>query len=428
MEVNLTYGRGQVVLEIPERNFGGLVKTTVKEGEDPAASFARSLNHPTGKRIEDLCRGRRVVVLIEDDTRAEPHEQIISALSPRLRESAEVNFIVTAGSHDIKTEGNRAIMEKIRTSAEEDGLELGGVHINDCFADNFRSMGKTRRGTPLEINPVALEAEIYVVAADMKNHYFAGYSNALKDFLPGICGYSSIEANHSMALDPRSTFGVHPLHPDPKRRDNPLADDMLEAERMITRGRPVFSLSMVSSHGEVIWSGAGSLDKTIAEGIGVVDRVASFTVDRTRYAVVSPGGYPQDDSLYNSQRALELTKNCIADGGQVLLLSECENGIAPNLKARENFYDRLTQPIPEILRSIESEYQLYSHKAYKFARLIERLESIQLHSALDEAVLTDAHLGKTEDPQSTIDAWIEADPGAKIKFFDDGNKIAVYSR
>lgn len=428
MEVQLAWGRNQVSLHIPERNFTGLVKPKSVAGRDVRTELERALDHPLGESLEILCRGKRVCVLIEDDTRAEPHDEIVESLTSRLTDAEKTTFIVTTGSHDVTTQGNRQIMQMIRNASDRHDLNLSGIYINDCFSEDFVNLGTTSRGTRLNVNPNVLGADLYVVGADMKNHYFAGYSNALKDFLPGVCGYSTIEANHSWALDPMSTFGVHPLHPDPNRRNNPLAQDMLEAQHMITGESPVFALATFSSHGKLLWSGAGEMEEVTEEGIRVVDDLASFHVEKSRYAIISPGGYPQDDSLYNAQRALELTKNAVQDGGEVLLLAYCENGIAPNQKAKENFYERLTNPVGDVLGSIKSRYELYSHKAYKFAELIERLDSIHVYSSLDIGVLERAHLHKATDPQSIISGWVREDPDANILFFDDADKIAVHAK
>jgi nickel-dependent lactate racemase len=411
---------------IPDRTFAGLVKTRDLTGEDIAGGLKRALDEPVSEPLESLSRGRDLCVLIEDDTRAEPHDEIIQALAARIREASSATFIVTTGSHDPGTRGNIRIMESIRSASRDTGLNLKGVHVNNCFSDDFVEVGTTSRGTRLMLNPAAIGADLYVVGADMKNHYFAGYSNALKDFLPGICAYESIEGNHSWALDPRSTFGVHPFHPDPSRRDNPLAIDMLEAQEMITGDAPVFALATVSSHEKLLWACAGDMRSVTTEGIRAVDESSSFTVKRTSHAIVSPGGYPQDESLYHAQRGLELTKNAINDGGSVLLLAQCENGLAPNQKARENFYDRLTRPLDEVLDSISQEYELYSHKAYKFAEMMRRLRAIHIHSGLEVDIVEGAHFLGADDPQLVIDGWLEEDPGARIRVFDDANKIAVY--
>ena len=110
-----------------------------------------------------------------------------------------------------------------------------------------------------------------------------------------------------------------------------------------------------------------------------------------------------------------------------MLLAECANGIAPNAKARENFYDRLTRPLPDVLDSIKARYQLYSHKAYKFAEMIQRLDRIELHSGLDPTLVEAAHMSPVADPQGVVDGWIAADPGEGILVFDDASKNAVYS-
>jgi len=428
MDVSLSWGGGSVTLKVSQENVAGWIKPRTPRLMPPGEAIKKALDQPMGESLEDLSRGSKVCVLVEDDTRSEPHEEIIEQVCSRLRGAAEVWFIVCTGSHDPGTEGNLGIRQAAVKSSRRHGLKLRGVFINDSFSGDFDYVGTTERETRVLVNKAAAEADLFVVGADMKNHYFAGYSNALKDFLPGICAYDCIEANHSLALDVRSTFGQHPLHPDPSRRENPVAEDMLEAERMICEDRPVFVLATISSHGSVAWCASGPLEEVTGRGIREVDRLTSFEVDQVSHVVVSPGGYPQDDSLYNSQRALELTKNAISDGGEALLLAECSRGIAPNEKAMDSFYRRLTKPIDEVLAEIGDKYVLYSHKAYKFAQLLKRLKSVSVYTNLDRRSLEMAHLKKAEDAQAVIDRWLTEDRNAKIMFFDDANKIALYSR
>ena len=94
---------------------------------------------------------------------------------------------------------------------------------------------------------------------------------------------------------------------------------------MITKKASVFTLSVVSSSGKLVWADAGQLEPVIAGGIEVLDETASFTVQPTPKIIVSPGGYPQDKSLYHAQRGLELTKNAVLDDGEVLFLAECRD-------------------------------------------------------------------------------------------------------
>jgi nickel-dependent lactate racemase len=428
LKVGLTYGDDKIKLDIPDQNFAGkIAPEKVEAKSDTEAELQRALANPHGPHLDEIARSKSVCVLIEDHTRDEPHWALVNALVPLLVHANTVRFIITTGSHEVNHPGNLEIVEMIRQAANDANLRNFDVSIHDCQSPDMEDLGKTSRGTPLIVNANAVRHDVYVVAADMKAHYFAGYSNALKNFLPGICGFASIEANHSMALDPNSTFGQHPYHPDPTRRNNPLADDMREAADIITANAQVFTLSVVSSGAKVIWADAGRLEPVITGGIELLDKTASFTVEPTSKIIISPGGYPQDKSLYHAQRGLELTKNAVADGGEILFLAECRDGVAPP-KATENFYNKLIVPLDDVIESISGKYHLYEHKAYKFAELLKRVKTVKMLTSLDRNTVEAAHLEKVEDPQAVVDSWIKEDPNVKILVLDKANKLAVYSK
>ena len=427
MKVSLTYGESKIELDIPEENLAGkVVPRQVAAKSDTQEELSRVLTNPHGPLLTDLARSKNVCVLVEDHTRDEPHWELISAVVPLLVDASRVQFIITTGSHEVEHPGNLEIVDMIRRAADDTGIGTYDVSINDCHAEDFVNLGDTSRGTPLFVNSAAVGHDVYVPISDMKAHYFAGYSNALKDFLPGICAFPTIEANHSMALDPKSTFGRHPYHPDPARRDNPLADDMREGAEIVTRDAKVFTLSVISSDGKLVWADAGHLEPVIAGGIEMLDETASFFVKPVSNAVISPGGYPQDISLYHAQRGLELTKNAVENLGEVLFVAECREGVAPP-EAIENFYNRLRAPLEEVISSISGKYHLYEHKAYKFAELLKRISGVKMYTELDRETVESAHITKVENPQGVIDDWISANPKTQILVLDKANKIAVYA-
>ncbi len=427
MRLRIGYGSNKFELQIPDENLAGFFEPSQTQTlSDPERELQRVIENPHGPTLDRLIPSKSVCVLVEDHTRDEPHLDLLRAIIPHLVDANRVQFIITTGSHEVEHPGNIKIVSMINRTASEAGLKNYRVKIHDCHDPQMIQLGVTSRGTPVIINADAAHHDVYVVLADMKAHYFAGYSNALKDFLPGICAFETIEANHAMALNPNSTFGRHPYHPDPNRRDNPLADDMREAMEIITRDAHVFTLSVISDEGKLVWADAGEIRSVTAGGIGILDRIASFTVRQTPRVIVSPGGYPEDKSLYHAQRALELTKNAVEDGGEILFLAECRDGVAPP-EAMENFYMRLTQPLPQVLSSISERYHLYEHKAYKFAELLRRISRIRMFTALDDESVRRAHLERVEDPQAVVDQWIRDSPQVKILVFNKANKLSVYS-
>ncbi|MFW9834836.1 MAG: nickel-dependent lactate racemase [Candidatus Thorarchaeota archaeon] len=427
MEVHVTYGDGKVKLEIPDKNLAGVIKPKPAETtSDVQVGIEKVLDKPHGPLLSDISKSKSVCVLIEDHTRDVPHLEMISAVVPHLKDANMVQFIITTGSHEVNHPENLAIVEMIRRAADDAKIAKYDVMIHDCQSPNMVDLGKTSRGTPVIIDAAAAGQDVYVSLSDMKAHYFAGYSNVVKNFLPGVCAFKTIEANHSLALNPRSTFGIHPFHPDETRQDNPLADDMREAMEIITREAKIFLVALVTSDRKLVWADAGDYEPVTARGMELLDETSSFTVKPQERIIVSPGGYPQDKSLYHAQRAIELTKNAVVDGGEILVMAECRDGIAPE-KAVENFYNKLTAPIDEVISSISGEYHLYEHKAYKFAELMKRVRRVRLYSALDDKIVQAVHLDPVRDPQTVVDEWIKDNPDVKILVLDKGNKIAVYA-
>ena len=428
MDVAVTYGDGKIDLRIPEKNLAGIIKPKqVETKADIAAELAHAMTNPHGPMLGDIVQSKSVCVLVEDHTRDEPHWDLLSVVMPHLIDASRVQFIITTGSHEVKHPANLEIVDLINRAAQDTKIDNYNVLIHDCRSPDMVDMGKTSRGTPVVVNDAAVGHDVYVSISDMKAHYFAGYSNVVKNFLPGVCGFASIEGNHAMALDQNSTFGQHPYHPDEARRTNPLADDMREAMEMIVGEGRVFLLAVITDGGKLVWADAGEPEPVTARGFEVLDSTSSFKVNPVSRIIVSPGGYPQDKSLYHAQRAIELTKNAVEPHGEILFLAECRDGVAPE-SAIENFYNKLTAPLDQVLSSISEKYHLYEHKAYKFADLLKTVSKIKMVTELDTDTVERVHMTKVNDPQQIIDEWISEDPSVQILVLDKGNKIAVYAK
>jgi hypothetical protein len=152
----------------------------------------------------------------------------------------------------------------------------------------------------------------------------------------------------------------------------------------------------------------------------------SFAVEPVKYLVISPGAKPEGDQLYDAQRGLELTKQAILPGGEILWLVPCDLGIAPNQQAKEHFYDLLVSSSnpDEVMHHISAGYRLYSHKAYKFAQLMKQVK-ILVYTELDEPTVRAIHMEKINNPQQVIDRWVATDPDTQIIVVDEANKTVL---
>lgn len=427
MTIDLHYGKGLISLQIPDDNMGPIIRPWKDEGgPDNVTILQNAMKGGDVNHFQNEITDKRLCVLLDDGTRENPFEDIFGSLFDTLRTSSFVRFLICTGTHDPDTPENKIIKEQIVKAAQENGIGNFEIHAHDCQHDQFVDVGTTSYGTRVLYNVLVDEADVLLTLSDVKVHYFAGYSNSVKNFVPGICAFETAEQNHSLALNEQSTFGLHPWHPDESRRANPLAVDQLEGMQLIVKNRPVYSLTTITTSRQIRWAQFGPVERVTSEAFSAVDQKNTHTVTPYERLIVSPGGLPNDVDLYISQRALELTKNAVTDDGEVLFLSACPNGIGEQ-KTMENFYNRLILPIDEIFKTIEGEYKLYSHKPYKFAQMIQRLGRIWMHSEIPDDLIEAAHLHPTSDPQAVVDRWLAEQPDVKITIVDGANKIALYS-
>ena len=224
MKVALHYGKGVVTLQIPQENVGDIIRPWQDEGNtDNTTLVSQSLACKENDDFQKEVAGKCLCVLLTDGTRGMPFDDIFGELLPALRGSSLIRFLICTGTHDVETAENTRIKERIETIVVKAGIRDFEIHVHDCQNDGFIHAGQTSHGTGVMFNAKADDARIFLVLSDIKCHYFAGYSNPIKNFVSGICAFSTIEQNHSLALDDKSTFAFHPWHRDENRKNNPLA-------------------------------------------------------------------------------------------------------------------------------------------------------------------------------------------------------------
>ncbi len=427
MKVSIRYGDGHICLDIPDGNIAQVIQP-FDDGHntDDGEIVSGALGQAEVKNFQSQINDKKLCILVGDGTRDMPLAAIYDKLFSILKPARFVKFVICTGTHNSDTPENKKIIEQIDRFAADADLSDIEIHVHDHRNAEFINAGTTSYGTDVIYNAVIADADVFLVLSDVKSHYFAGYSNPTKNFIPGICAYTTAELNHSLALNEKSSFGIHPWHSDKSRRENPLAMDQLEGMKLITGDRKVHAFVTISTSGRIQWADFGRAEDVCRRAFDESDKLNAMTVKPVDRLIVSPGGLPNDVDLYIAQRALELTKAAVTDGGEVLFLAACPKGVGAE-HTRENFYDRLIRPIPEILDSIKSKYALYSHKPYKFALMIENLRRLWVYSDIPDNMIEAAHLYPTDNPQAVINAWITENPDVKIMIVDGANKIAIHA-
>ena len=176
------------------------------------AEIIHALRNPVGTEpLRKLASDKKEVVIIFDDmTRpTKVHEllpHVISELKAAKIKEDNIRFVCANGAHGVYDR------EDFPKKLGESIVENYPVFNHNPY-DNLSYVGRTRYGTPVEINAEVMACDLKIAIGCIVPHPYYGYGGGSKIILPGISGMRSICYNHgdlggfSTAQDYRK---VHP--------------------------------------------------------------------------------------------------------------------------------------------------------------------------------------------------------------------------
>ena len=115
--------------------------------------------------------------------------------------------------------------------------------------------------------------------------------------------------------------------------------------------------------------------------------------------ITSQGGAPKDLNLYQTQKALDNAKHAVKDGGTVILVGECPEGLGNETFSR---WMREAESPSDIIERLSKGFKLGGHKAAAIALILKRAD-ITLVSEMDEALVRDIFLEPERSVQRAFD-------------------------
>jgi len=327
-----------------------------------------SLNNPIASPplLEIVKPGESVVIVTSDVTRPMPSYKVLPELLTELEKNGiadgDITIVFGLGNHRRQT---REEMEKL---VGEDIYRR--IRCVDSDQEDILSLGTTSRGTPVDIFRPVVEADRRICLGNIDYHYFAGYSGGYKAIMPGVSTESAIQMNHRHMVKELASTG--------NLQENPVRDDMEEVARLITVD---FLVNVVlDEHKQVAGSFAGHPIEAHRRGCEMLDEFYKCTIkQKADVVIVSAGGFPKDINLYQAQKALDNAKYAVKDGGEIILVAACSEGLG------ESTFERwmVDSPSPEwMVEEIQRNFVLGGHKAAAIG-LVMRLARIKLVSDMD---------------------------------------------
>jgi nickel-dependent lactate racemase len=400
--VSLPYGKGVIPLTIsPSLPFDTITYRLSDETADQVVSVERirsALAQPMETPpLHQLARGKRsAVIVVSDGTRLCPSELLLPELLKELHEGGipdeAVDIIIALGMHRKHTE------EELRRLVGTDIFDRVRVHNHSAAGEDCIRVGVTSAGTPIEINRLAVQADLRILTGNIEPHALVGISGGVKALVPGIASHSCIEHNHSLSLQYQASLG---------RPDNPIHRDLEEALRFISVD---FILNVVVNHVRHVLSAAAGHVIT-AHRAGVETAMSHFVVpvDKTYdIVIVSPGGHPKDIQLYQAIKALRNASAVTKPGGAIFLVAECPemfgNGIF-------QFWVETKKDRERMVAALKQQFVLGAHKVLHLDEVLSK-HRVHLHSALPQSLVVLLGFLPSLDAQTTVDELCNQDDRA----------------
>ncbi len=393
MRIDVPYGREHITVEIGEENFAAAIGPNEVDVGDEGETLARVLDSPVGSgTFSDFLAGAKdLIVIVNDRTRPTPTARVLELIHPQIRNVPDVKFIVATGVHRAPTE--REYREIFGDLYDEYSDRI--IAHDARRSEDMVHLGRSKTGTEIYVNRNVTEATKIIVIGSVEPHYFAGYTGGRKAFLPGVASYETIEQNHKHALSSKARALA--------LEGNPVHEDMVDAIKCIS-DHDIFCIMTVLDRQHRIYAAtAGGVNESFHAAIDRALEVFSIEIPAKADVVVAVAPYPMDVDLYQSQKALENGKMALKDGGILILVAQCRDGVG------EDAFVRLLSASPdpsEVLREIDRGYKLGFHKAAKIVEIAEWAE-IWAVSDLDADLLRSIFMCPFPTLQGAIDKAVE---------------------
>ena len=414
--IELRYGKTRIPFSYDENQFE-ILGSEKRLAPLTDAEIGERLDNPTAsKPLEEIIgEGESVLVVVPDATRQTACASVVNLLVRRLIANGTMPFnirvIFATGIHrKVTTDEKRELLtpfifQRI-TTLDHNAKDL--MQIAGLGSKQFVNLGETG-GVPLELNRALTEHDHVILVGGITFHYFAGFTGGRKLICPGLASAATISATHALAFDCRTKSrraGVGTGLLD----GNAVHEAFMEASGKIN---PSFSINTITNdNGEATAIFGG--DWREAHRAGCEFYASGHTIEiaeKRDLVIVSCGGAPFDLNMIQAQKALEMAALACHDGGTIIFLAECADGLG-----RDDFLNWFeAENSKELAENLCVGYQVNGQTAWSLLRKAERF-NIRIITSLPENETRRMRLHKLDLSRAPLAAIAGGEKGYIIPF------------
>ncbi|MGE4352575.1 MAG: nickel-dependent lactate racemase [Oscillospiraceae bacterium] len=404
--ITVPYGDGFQSAEVPNGIYVQTVEapeTTVKDDLPTMLEYA--MDHPYQCEPLDVMANPEdtVVVVMNDHTRPGPNALILDAIMKRLEKvgipDGNITVLFATGSHRAPTRE-----EAIHIMGEKYYHRLKSV-AHDCRDDKAMVyLGMLAENVPVYVNRLVTECSLLITTGLIAPIHTAGYSGGRKSILPGVAGLKTLHIHHS--------FPIYQYEPAMGYiYGNPFHEIALSAAK---KANVRFIVNAVQDpHKKFISFVCGDLTAAHAAGVEMCKKVSEVNIPRRADIVIaSPGGFPRDIDLYQSQKALSVAEVMGKRDCTFIIVAECRDGFG------EETFHRWMVECPSVQsiidRYAEEGFNVGNNKAFNYARALKKGRVIIVTDKIAKNTLCEAKLEGAPDLQTALNMSLERRPAEVI--------------
>ena len=395
--IPIPYYTGTLDLHVAEKNLKAVVTAKMhhykaEKGQEELVRDA--LEHPIGsKKLSELAVGKKRVTLVTSDhTRAVPSKITLPILLAEIRKGnpdAEITILIATGLHRATTP------EEQRRMFGDAIVDHEKIAVNDAFKpEDFVHVCTLPSGADFEVNRLAVDCDLLVTEGFIEPHFFAGFSGGRKSILPGICSQVTVNENHSYKAiaSPYSVAGV--------LEKNPIHEDMVAAARAVNV-QFTFNVAL-DGEKKIIAAFCGDLVESHEKGVEFIRSLSQCPSITGDIVVTSNGGYPLDQNLYQSPKAVDTAAGYCREGGVIIMCCSCVDGMGGS-----NFERLITMGTPEEIDAYLSKIppketipEQWCPQIY--ARILRRHKIILVSTYLSHDLIRKANMIPASSPDEAL--------------------------
>lgn len=370
--LELGYGSDRVILPWDEVDLLQVLRPrSMPAPSEPSKAVEQALESPEDSApLEERVRsGRSAVILVSGRDRVTRADLFMPPILRTLARAGipreRVRIIVATATHLPFT---AADLERVAGLSRQDGVCVAGHDCHDPAG--LREMGRTSFDNVVRLNRAACEADVKILTGRITHHYFAGFTGGRKAVLPGIAAFETITHNHKLVMSGNGTRPVHPGARNGCLDRNPVHLDMAEGARMF---QPTFLVNTVldPSHA-LVRVVAGDVFSAHRTGCRFVEEHFRLRLPTpAEFVVASCGGDPYDVSFMQALKTLFNCHAAVADGGVLLLLAACPEGIKKGFLRWTEFTG-----LEALAAGVRRDYDLTGHNSYLLREVLRRIRVV----------------------------------------------------